>query len=285
MQPDMLLAEKNSMEKHQIPVSAFIVCRDEKDCIAACLESVAFCRDIVVVDSGSTDGTLDIIRDFRDRGYPVRLFERSWPGYAAQKQFAFDQCREEWCLNLDADERVDAGLAAAIARAVAASDPGCDAFRLGLREWLAGYGFAPRGVAHQQILRLARRSRAHYSEDRVIHESLIVPGRVRTLSGGWIWHRHAASLEELLAKQNSYTTLKAEELLRRGRQPRPWKLVTRPLGYFLKFYVLKRYFLCGRAGFVHAALSAQYAFQSEAKLWLGTAEPAKSSREIAMPPR
>ncbi len=265
------------MEKHKIPVSAYIVCQDEKESIATCLESLDFCRDIVVVDSGSADGTLDIIGAFRERGFPIRLFERAWPGYAAQKQFALEQCREEWCLNLDADERVDAGLAAAVAAAVRDPEPGCDGFGLALREWLTGYGFAPRGVAHQRIVRLVRRGRAAYAQERVIHESLAVRGGVRKLAGGWIWHRHTESLEAQLAKQNTYTTLKAQESLRQGRRPRAWRLVTRPLGYFLKFYLAKRYFLCGRPGFVYAVLSAQYAFLSETKLWLLTAAPPKSA--------
>ena len=233
---------------------------------------------MVVVNSGSTDGTLDIIRDFAARGFPVRLFEKSWSGYAAQKQFALDQCREEWCINLDADERLDEGIADAISRAAAQPDPACDAFRIALREWILGYGFAPRFVAHQQIVRMVRRGRAHYSQDRVIHESLIVQGTTRKLPGGWIWHDHRESMEDKLAKQNNYTTLKSEEFVRQARRPSALRIVSRPIGYFLKLYVLKRYFLCGRAGFVHAALSAQYAFQSEAKFWLRTIGSSSSSR-------
>src|ERR1051325_4634117 len=82
-------------------VSAIIVCFNEEDNIRACLESVAWCDEIVVVDARSEDRTLDIVREFTDR-----IFVRDWPGYREQKQFALDQARLEWVLNLDADERV-----------------------------------------------------------------------------------------------------------------------------------------------------------------------------------
>ena len=88
-----------------LPISAFIICKNERDHLADCIASLAGFAEIVIVDSGSTDGTLDIIRACAARGVPIRLIEREWPGYTRQKQFAMEQCTQEWCLNLDADER------------------------------------------------------------------------------------------------------------------------------------------------------------------------------------
>ena len=98
-----------------IPISAYIICKNERRVLGKCLDSLEGVHDIVVVDSGSTDGTLDLIRDYQRRGFPLRLFEREWHGYAAQKQFALDQCRHDWRLNLDADERLNDDLRLALA--------------------------------------------------------------------------------------------------------------------------------------------------------------------------
>jgi len=268
---------RSFMPDERIAVSAYIICLNEARRIAACIESVGFCRDIVVVDSGSTDGTLDIVRGFEARGFPVRLFERPWPGYAAQKQFALDQCREQWCLNLDADERVDATLGSEIAR-VTRLPGGASAWKFRLREWLPGYGYAHRCVGHKKIRRLVRRDAAHYDMTLLVHESLIVEGTVSEIREGWCLHDHRAPLELEIEKQNHYTSLKARERAATGRPARPIKMLLGPIGYFVKFYLLKRYFLCGWAGYVHAAMAAQYSFMAEAKRWRARFEETDEAR-------
>src|SRR5262249_34884455 len=112
-----------SMQRRRAQVSAIIVCFNEEDNIRACLESVAWCDEIVVIDAHSTDRTLDIVREF-----PDRIFVRDWPGYREQKQFALDQARLEWVLNLDADERVSAELRAEIQHELADGAPAVDGF-------------------------------------------------------------------------------------------------------------------------------------------------------------
>ena len=91
-------------------ISGFVICKDESATIRRCLESPSFCREIVVVDSGSTAGTLEIITQMIDEGHPIRLIPREWPGYAKQKQFALDATNGLWCLSLDADEFIDDAL-------------------------------------------------------------------------------------------------------------------------------------------------------------------------------
>ena len=104
-----------SMNRFDPPISGFIVCKNEAAVIGGCLDSLDFCREIVIVDLRlPTHGTLDAIEAYRKRGFPIRLIEREWPGYAKQKQFALDQCSQPWCLSLDLDERLNPELKAAL---------------------------------------------------------------------------------------------------------------------------------------------------------------------------
>ena len=98
------------MPDSKTPVSAVIVCQNEQDLIGECLDSLEFCAEIVIVNSGSTDGTLEIIEKYRADGYPIRLLHHAWQGYALQKEFALQQATASWCLVIDADERVDGAL-------------------------------------------------------------------------------------------------------------------------------------------------------------------------------
>lgn len=234
--------------------------------LGPCLESLEFCREIVIVDSGSDDGTLDLIQNYRDKGYPIRLFKRDWPGYALQKQFALDQCSQDWCLNLDADERVDARLREEIVN-ISTSGSSHSALRLRRREWLANWGYAPPLVGCKSLVRLVRKGVATYDTDRFVHESLQVKGSTGDIRSGYLLHKNVSTIESDQEKQNRYTSLKVQERLRDGVRPNPWRMLTAPIGYFLKVYLLKRYFLCGWAGFIQAGLSAQYAFQTEIKHW------------------
>src|SRR5690606_32494469 len=97
------LAIEESTSAGRIPLSAFIICHNEEKYLGECIESLAECAEIVIVDSGSTDGTIPLIQSYVDRGWPIRLFKEPWRGYAGQKQFALEQCRQEWCFNIDAD--------------------------------------------------------------------------------------------------------------------------------------------------------------------------------------
>ena len=247
-------------------ISAFIICKNEVAALGPCVESLGFCREIVIVDSGSTDGTLGLIENYRERGYPIRLFKREWPGYALQKQFALDQCRHDWCLNLDADERVDWALADVLCKIVL-DETGHAAWKIRRREWLPGYGYAHPLVAAKAHIRLARKAHAAYPSESIIHESMNIKGSVGKITTGWLLHFHQASAESDFDKQNRYTTLKAQQRLDRGKKARSWRMLTTPTAYFLNFYLLKRYFLCGWAGLAHAMSSAQYAFQTELKHW------------------
>jgi glycosyltransferase involved in cell wall biosynthesis len=125
-----------------LPVSAFIICKNEEKYIGGCISSLYKFNDIVVVDSGSTDRTLQVVQSFIDKGFPIRLFSQSWLGYAAQKQFALDQCREDWCFNVDADERVDDALLESLPQMLSVHDD-VVGWRVARRPYLIGYGYTP----------------------------------------------------------------------------------------------------------------------------------------------
>jgi len=247
-----------------LPISAFVICRDEEAGIAACLESLRCCAEIIVVDSGSTDRTIPIIEALRARGLPIVLLHQEWLGYAGQKQFALDRATQPWCLNLDADEWLDETLQSQIAALLKAEET-VAAWRL-RRIPAALYGLRPlpRGIYPKPVLRLVRRGRARYDLAALVHEGMIVDGRVRDCKHGAIQHERRLGIEDQLRKELVYARLKATQRIRQGRSPSRLKLIFNPMIYFIRIFILHRWFLCGRRGFVHAVTAAIYAFATEA---------------------
>ena len=248
-----------------LPISAFVICHNEADYIENCIRSLAQCRDIVVVDSGSTDATLAILGNLTKEGFPIRLFQRSWPGYAAQKQFALEQCREPWCLSIDSDERLDADLQALLPELVAAP-ASIAGWRVSRRPYLPGYGYTPRIVRERQNLRLIRRGQGAFDLAQQVHEGIVPTGPVKKTRTGSLLHYRPLSIDEQILKENKYSTLKADQKVAEGRGPRVIKLVISPVLYFVRLYLFNKLFLCGRAGLIQAMTGATYAFLTEAKI-------------------
>jgi glycosyltransferase involved in cell wall biosynthesis len=255
----------------KLAISATIICKNEEACIGACLASLESCSEIVVVDSGSTDRTLEIIRDFSARGFPIRLIERDWPGYARQKQFALEQATQDWALSIDADEWLDEELQAGLPRLLDAP-PKIAGWRL--RRLISLFGRTtptPRATKPERILRLVRRSRARFDETVLVHEGLIVEGEIADARDGLLRHERALRLDAQMVKEIAYARLKAQQRLAAGKKPSPLKLVFNPPLYFFRVFVQHRMFLCGAAGFIHAGTGAIYSFLAEAlhyQLWL-----------------
>jgi len=247
------------MSDPQLPLALalVVITRDAGAHLADCLDSAKFAAEIVVVDSGSSDDTVEIARS---RG--ARVVEQAWLGFGAQKNFAVAQARHDWILALDADECVSAPLAKSIQGALAS--PRFDAYSMARRNrflgrWLRhGEGYPDWNV------RLFDRRRARWSDDPV-HENVVTDGSVGRLEGDLL-HASGESLEAYLAKQNRYTTLQAELLHARGEHASVARLVGSPLLRFLRFYVLKAGFLDGVAGLVHIGIGCFNAFCKYAKL-------------------
>ena len=244
-----------------LPFSLCVITRDAAAQLDDCLASVPFAGEIVVVDSGSRDDTVEIARR---RG--ARVVARAWPGFGAQKNFAVGAARHDWVLCLDADERLTPELGAAIRAAAAAFDaPGAPAaYAMARRNRFLGRWLAHGEGYPDWNLRLFDRRRARWTDDPV-HEHVLADGPVGRLEGDLL-HASAESLDAYLAKQNRYTTLQAEAMHARGERSGALRLVLAPLARFVRFYVVKRGFLDGVPGLVHIAIGCFNSFVKHAKL-------------------
>ncbi len=239
------------------PLSAVLITLDCERQLAAALDSLAFCDEILVVDSGSTDGTVELARN---RG--ARLIHREWMGFGPQKQFAVEQANNDWVLCIDSDERVTPALRASIEgelsapRFAAYEFPRCNRF-LG-RYLRHGEGYP------DWSLRLFDRRRARWSGDAV-HEKVIADGQVGRIRGD-LAHDSAESLQAYLAKQNRYTSLAAEREHAAGRRAGALQLLLSPALRFIKFYVFRLGCLDGLPGLVHIAIGCFNSFAKYAKM-------------------
>lgn len=241
-------------------LSVVVVTKDEEECLRRCLESAAWADELVVVDGESHDKTLEIAREFTDR-----VYSRTWPGFAAQKNFALAQATGDWILSLDADEEVSAELREEIAGVLVQGDRA--GYRVPRRNVFWGRWIRHGGLYPDWQLRLFRRGRGRFVE-RAVHESIVVDGEVGRLRGPLV-HRSYENVSEFVIRSDRYSSLAAEEWVRSGRRARLADLVLAPAGRFLSMYVVRRGFLDGWRGFLLAVLYAYYVFIRSAKVWEG----------------
>ncbi len=239
-------------------LSVVVITLNEEENIAACLDSVSWADELVVLDSGSTDATVLIAQQLG-----ARVLTRSFTNYAEQKNAALDQATCEWVLSLDADERVTADLAAEIRQAIAS--PG-DAvgFMLPRQDLILG-----RWIHHglwwpQHKLRLVRCGQGGWLGN--VHEVLKANGPVRCLHTPML-HYASDSLSDIVRKTNRYTSMEAEAWHAAGVRPSLWKMLLYPPVLFVYSYVIRLGWLDGMAGLVLALLMAYYTFIKRAKLW------------------
>jgi glycosyltransferase involved in cell wall biosynthesis len=239
------------------PLSVAIITFNVADQLAACLESVKFADDIVIVDSGSTDATATIAAR-----YGARVVQQDWLGFGKQKQFAVAQARHRWVLCLDADERVSALLRAAIQAEMAT--PRYQAFRMPRRNRFMGRWLRHGEGYPDWSLRLFNREAANWSDDS-IHEKVVTDTTVGTLKGDLL-HESEQGIAVYLAKQNNYTTLQAQRMHADGKCVGVAKLFLSPLFRFIKFYFVRLGILDGVPGLVHIAIGCFNTFTKYAKL-------------------
>ena len=245
------------MPSDKLPLSVAIITKNEEDRLPECLASVSFAAEVVVVDSESTDRTVEIAREF---GAVVHV--EPWQGFGRQKQMAIDRCRHDWVLVLDADERISAEAQAEIREAlvtgahVAYSFPRKNYF---CGRWLKHAGWWP-----DRVVRLFRRDCARMSV-RSVHESLEVHGPVGMLREPLI-HYANKGLAQTLSKVNHYSSAGAAELFAQGKTASVAKALLRAVWSFLHGYILRGGFLDRGEGFVMAVSDFMNVFFKYAKL-------------------
>ena len=243
----------------KLPLSLVVITRDAAVDIADCIASAPFASEVIVVDSGSRDDTVQIARRSQ-----ARVIERAFAGFGAQKQFAVLQAEHDWVLCIDADERISPELAASIVDRFTGAAPQACAYAFARRNRFLGRWLAHGEGYPDWTVRLFDRRRARWSSDAV-HERVVADGPVVRLRGDLL-HASAESLDAYIAKQNRYTSMQAAELHARGGRASASRLAFAPLARFLRFYVLKLGFLDGVAGFAHIAIGAFASFLKYAKL-------------------
>lgn len=254
----------------RIPLTACIITKDEERSLPACLESVSFADEIIVVDSHSKDATRRIASEFRGRtleGAEVapRVIERDWPGHVEQKNFAIDQASNEWVLALDADERVTPELRSEIVDVISGGAPPCDGYSMPRRTWYLGRWILSSGWYPDRKLRLFRRSKGRWGGINP-HDRVRLDGREGRLRGH-LDHYSYRDISDHVRKIDLFTGISAREKAERGTSWGLLRLVAQPPLAFLESYVVRRGFREGTAGFIVAALNGYYVFLKYAKLW------------------
>ena len=239
------------------PLSVVIITKNAAAQLAACLESASFADDILVVDTGSSDGTAELAAQ---RG--ARVIQKEWLGFGRQKQFAVEAARHDWVLCLDADERVSAPLRASILAVLAA--PAAQAYAMPRRNRFMGRWLRHGEGYPDWSLRLFDRRHARWSDDPV-HEKVLADAPAARIEGDLL-HDTAETLAGYLDKQNRYTSMQAETLFKAGKRAGLAQLLLSPALRFAKFYFLRLGFLDGTAGLVHIAIGCCNSFHKYAKL-------------------
>lgn len=242
-------------------LSAIIITRNEAANIAACLESVGFCDERIVVDCGSEDDTAAIAERAG-----ARVAQRAWTGFGDQKNFALSLATGEWVFSIDADERATPELAAEIERAIASA--AFDAYEMPRRSYFCGRPMRYSGWYPDHVRRLFRRGRARFS-DRLVHEDLLYDGRLGRLEQP-LTHFTITSLEDALSRIDRYSTAGAAMLTAGGGRVSFITGIARGWFAFVRTYVLQLGFLDGREGFLVAVYNAESTFYRYMKAWLAT---------------
>jgi glycosyltransferase involved in cell wall biosynthesis len=238
-------------------LSAVLIARDEEQRLARCLETLAFADEIVVVESGSTDRTVEVARRFTDR-----VVTLPWRGFGPQKQAAVALASHDLVLNVDCDEQVPPELAAEIG-ALQAAPSLAAAYAIPRRTFVGEKEIRHCGWAPDRIVRLFDRTRAGFTGD-LVHETVVARGEVGTLRAALLHHSFRGFADHL-AKLNPYSDLAARQLHARGKRPGPLDAL-RPLFTFFRTYVLRLGFLDGFEGLEIAVADALGTFAKYAKL-------------------
>jgi glycosyltransferase involved in cell wall biosynthesis len=244
---------------HMQPISATLITYNEENNIAQALKSLSWADEILVVDSGSSDATVEICRSFNSR-----IIHRNWTGYVDQKNFAVEEARNDWIFSLDADERVSPELIREIEelnrRGFSSSGYKIPRAAFFMGRWIRHGSWYP-----DYQLRLFDRRTGKWEGGRV-HESVRMRGNPAFLSGE-ILHYSYRNISEYLVRLETYSSLAALDYGQKGKRATFPGMICNPIAVFLKSYLMKRGFLDGTPGLVVAAMAAVSVFFKYSKLY------------------
>ncbi len=252
-----------------IQLSVIVITNNEANNIEACLQSVFFADDIIVVDAESNDDTVSHAKKFTNK-----IFVKPWMGFAAAKQFAVQQTKHNWILWLDADERVMPELANEIQQIIPAN-PAQSAFTVARRAYFLGRWIKHSGWYPGRVARLFHKERAVFN-DAAVHEGLEIRGEIGELKNDLL-HFTDPNIYHYFSKFNRYTSLASEELEKKQKKFNLTDVVIRPWWQFVRMYFLRLGFLDGMQGLLLALFSSAYVFTKYAKLWERKSKEAKTN--------
>lgn len=244
-------------------ISAIVLTKNEEKNIEACLESLKWCEEIIIIDDYSEDKTIEKCQKF---GKKCRVYRRHLgEDFASQRNFGLRKARGEWVIFLDADERIPSSLAKEICRKIKKRGRKIVGFYFRRWDYFGGKWLRHGEIGSIKILRLAKRNAGKWI--RKVHEIWKIKGKTEKLNCPLLHYPHQ-TIREFLFQINFYSTLHAESLKEEGRKPNVWRIIGNPLGKFIKNYFLRLGFLDGIPGLIVALMMSFHSFLSQAKLYL-----------------
>jgi len=241
-------------------ISVVLITKNEAHNIRECLESVSWCDRAIIVDSGSTDGTLDIARAMGAEVHETA----SWPGFGPQKNLALSKVRSEWVLSIDADERVTPALRDEILAAIGSGQ--ADAYDMPRLSRFCGRFMRHSGWYPDRLTRVFRAGRARFTDD-IVHENVVTDGAIGHLKTPLL-HFTYDDFSQVLRKIDQYSTLGAQQAFQRGKRASVFSAWTHGTWAFLRTWLLRRGFLDGPQGLAVALMNGQASYYKYIKLWL-----------------
>lgn len=238
----------------KLPISVFIIAKNEADRIdKPILSTLNWVDEVIVIDSGSTDGTVE-----KSRSLGARVEYHEWQGYGPQKIYGESLCANHWILNLDADEEISPTLQTEIQSLFKHGEPPCVAYRLDIRILLR-FGISPHPFApSNEPIRLYNAKHAGF-KDSTVHDSVVLHDNASQTIGQCkhkVIHRCFRSYEHMVSKINFYSTMQAKDRFAKGKNPSRLRILVEPLAAFVKSFILRRYCFYGIDGVIHSIVYA-----------------------------
>ncbi len=237
-------------------ISVIIITRNEEFNIEDCLKSVDWADEIIIVDSGSDDGTVKIAAN-----YTSKIFAKKWEGYSKQKQYALSLAENEWVLSLDADERISPLLRDEILKGL---DKSYDGFYISRKNYFLGRHISGCGWDNDYQLRLFKKSRTSIT-DSLVHEAFVVEGKTGRLQNR-MDHYSYRTLKDAIAKMNNYSTLEANQKYK-NKNVTPADFILHPAAAFIQYFFIRKGYKDGKYGLMVSLLHAMTNMQIYMKIW------------------